>query len=178
VHDFTNAHPSRKLTDFAEKFGSVVLRPMIRDIVRLAEHRGLPPILFEGMGKLPKSGDSVLDELLAEAVRIFRDPAPASSRHAVERLWDAWERLKTLRGANKKASLKAIVEAAAECENFQHLLDSEGTELTRIGNDFHIRHFETGRSAIHRAEHYEYLFHRMYALVHLLLYSESRGAGV
>lgn len=175
THTFTNPHPSRNVTDHARKFGSVVLEPLVRDVMRLPESRPLPPILFTAMGQLPPSGDAVLDGLLAEACRNFKDSAPTAVRQAVEKLWDAWERLKTLRDrGDKRASAQAMLEATAGDPDFLKVLEQEAKVLTEIGNSFQIRHFETNRFQLSTPEHYEYLFHRLYALVHLVLYPTQR----
>jgi hypothetical protein len=46
--------------------------------------------------------------------------------------------------------------------------------LTDIGNQFQIRHFEQDKKPLRGAPHVEYLFHRMVALVRLVLETPSR----
>ena len=58
---------------------------------------------------------------------------------------------------------------------FRKVLEVEARALTEIGNDFHIRHFETDKTELVYPEHNDYLFHRLFALVHLLLFSRTRG---
>ena len=165
-----------RLTEHIREFADTILEPLLRDLIKLSESRVLPPILFEAMGRLPKSGDSTLDALLADACNKFRDPAPSSRKEAVERLWDAWERLKSLSDSNnKRLSVHILLGRASSDANFRELLEVEAGALTKIGNEFHIRHFETNRSPIVEAEHFEYLFHRMYALLHLLLFTQHAG---
>jgi hypothetical protein len=60
------------------------------------------------MRNFPLSGDDVLDELLQEACRKFKDPAPQSLQDATEKLWDSWERLKALEDREKKESVKIL----------------------------------------------------------------------
>lgn len=158
------------------RFTEVVVDPMVRDIRRLSEHRALPPILFESMGHLPESGDSKLDSMLREACQGFRDPAPMARKAAVERLWDAWERLKSLDASgNKRLSVQMLSQDVAQGSSFGSILECEAKTLTDIGNDYHIRHFEQNRSEIVSPELYDYLFHRMYALIHLFLFAKARG---
>lgn len=162
------------LSAHVQKFAEVILQPLSRDIERLTEHRPLPPFLIDAMGKLPTSGDATLDGLLDDATRKFRDSAPASRREAVERLWDAWERIKSLDASNdKRLSVQILLDGAAAEPQFRKLLEAEARTLTDIGNHFHIRHFETNRTQIAVVEHYDYLFHRLYALIHLLLFSRD-----
>ena len=151
-----------------------LLRPLVRDIERLAESRPIPPILFEAMGHLPTSGDAKLDELVREACSRFADPAPKARYEAVERLWDAWERLKTVEiPEDKPASASQLLAKAAKEPTFRERLAQEAKALTEIGNTFHIRHFETNRVELTSSAHAEYLFHRLYALIHLLIFSRS-----
>ena len=71
-------------------------------------------MLFEAMGKLPKSGDAELDALLEEACKKFRDPArPAHRKSQSNGLRDAWERLKTLNDASNKRASAALLLASA-----------------------------------------------------------------
>jgi hypothetical protein len=166
---------TNQLSAHVREFADVILEPMLRDIKRLTETRPLQPVLFEAMGRLPESGDDTLDTMLREACQKFRDPAPAARREAVERLWDAWERLKSLDHAtNKRISVDVLLSTATDDAALRAVLEAEAKTLTSIGNDFHIRHFEANRSAISRIEHYEYLFHRLFALMYLLLFTRGR----
>jgi len=174
VHEY--CHPGyNSLSAHVQKFAEVILQPLSRDIQRLREHRPLPPFLIDAMGNLPTSGDATLDAMLDEAARKFRDPAPGARREAVERLWDAWERIKSLDASNKQLSVQLLLDDASQEPHFRKLLETEARALTDIGNQFHIRHFETNRTEIAAIEHYDYLFHRLYALMHLLLFSRSNS---
>jgi hypothetical protein len=173
VHEFCNSGRSSIAGDL-QNFAELVLRPFIRDVQRLTENRAVPPILFDAMGSLPPSGDATLDQLLAEAIARFRDPAPGRRKEGLERLWDAWERLKTIdHASNKRLSVTALLDRAAEAGPFREVLENESRSLTDVGNTFHIRHFETGRVAVRRDSHVDYLFHRLFALIHLLLYART-----
>lgn len=161
-----------------DSFVSNLLTPLVRDIERLTEARPLPPILFEAMGSLPTSGDHILDELLSQACKEFKDAAPTSRSEATKKLWDAWERLKTLDGiSDKRISVVRLLEQCSSEPLFVGYLKEEATALTKIGNEFHIRHFEINKLPITLPEHNDYLFHRLYALIHLLLFSRKRNQG-
>ena len=130
------------------------------------------------MGTLPPSGDHTLDTLLRDAFSKFKDYAPKSRAEATEKLWDAWERLKSIDvQGNKRMSVAKLLDHAAPEPAFRALLESEARALTDVGNAFHIRHFETDKVSISQPEHFDYLFHRLFALMHLLLFSRSRGEG-
>jgi hypothetical protein len=65
--------------------------------------------------------------------------------------------------SERKLGDKASVEV-----NFRQRLEQEARELTDIGNNFMIRHHESGKIPIHSGEQVDYLFHRLFALIHLL----------
>lgn len=159
-------------------FQSKILTPLLRDIRRLSELRQVPPILTQAIGRLPQSGDTTLDGLLQLACERFRDPAPSARNDAIEKLWDGWERLKTLAGGNKGESAQAMLDAVASPNSrFRELVETEARALTRIGNEFHIRHFETDKTPLLPAE-VDYLFHRMFALINLILQARSHTASM
>ena len=70
---------------------------------------------------------------------------------------------------DKKDSTAKLLDKAATEHTFRQLLESEAKELTRIGNDFRIRHSETNRIEIDQSAHVDYLFYRMFSLINLLL---------
>jgi phage major head subunit gpT-like protein len=112
---------------------------------------------------------------LVQAGRVgFTDKSPAARKLALEKLWDAWERLKSLHDVgNKRLSVAHLLDQAAAEPAFRALLENEAHALTEIGNSFQIRHFETNRAPIAEDAHVDYLFHRMWALLWLLLTSRS-----
>lgn len=115
------------------------------------------------------SGDSDLDRLLNAARLKFQDPAPDVRKEAVEKLWDAWERLKTVFPGDKRASTKALLDSAVAEPILREHIEREARELTDIGNAFMIRHTETSKVPINDNRHVEYLFHRMFALILMIL---------
>ena len=174
VHQFM--YTGSDLSGHVDGFATKLLDPMLRDINRLTESRPVPPVLFEAMGNLPPSGDATLDALLQGARLKFKDPAPRTRAEATEKLWDAWERLKSLEvQGNKRLSVARLLDQCSPEPKFRSLLELEAKELTEIGNAFHIRHFETDKVALQHAEQNDYLFHRMFALIHLLLFSRARS---
>lgn len=176
VHDYY--YSGRSLSGHVDAFATKFLDPLLRDLTRLMESRPVPPVLFEAMGQLPTSGDSALDGLLKDACTRFRDPAPKSRAEATEKLWDAWERLKSIEiQGNKRLSVSRLLDLASPDSMFRDYLESEANALTEIGNKFHIRHFETDKTPLVEPEQHDYLFHRLYALMHFLLFSRQRASG-
>lgn len=140
-------------------------------VVRLAPEvlrKTLVPTVF-------RTGDDELDSLLEAARSKYLDPDPNVRRESLEKLWDAWEPLKTIGPEkDKKAGTKALLDRAAAERTFRETLENEASELTRIGNTFGIRHRETTQVALQLSEHVDYLFHRLFALIRLLLRTTGR----
>ncbi|MFM0758420.1 hypothetical protein PQQ49_34670, partial [Paraburkholderia strydomiana] len=86
------------------------------------------------------------------------------------RLWDGWERLKTLMDDDKKKSVAIILDAAAKAEpDFRQLLEDEAKALTSVGNTKLIRHYEKTRKPVFDTDHVDYLYFRLFALITLLI---------
>ena len=143
------------------------------EIIRVA-----PAFLHENLAQTVfKTGDDQLDKLLEVSREKFLNRSLDIRRESLEKLWDAWERLKTIEsGKDKKASMKLLLDTAASEPTFRQRLEDEAIALTEIGNTFMIRHTETNKIPVVQSERIDYLFHRMFALVRLLLRTNGRGA--
>jgi hypothetical protein len=116
------------------------------------------------------TGDARLDTMLEDSRVKFLNTDPAVRRESLERLWDCWERLKSLENPdNKKLSVESLLSKAAHDVAFRDVLDTEAQALTKIGNSFHIRHTEVTQSAVTESAHIDYLFHRLFCMILLLL---------
>lgn len=145
---------------------------MLGEVTRLAP-TGLQEALAQAVFK---TGDKELDELLEDARRRFLNRDFKKRRESLEKLWDAWERLKTIEpGKDKRSQANSLLEKASDEPNFLSRLESEAKELSEIGNKFMIRHTETNTIPINTSNHVDYLFQRMFAMIHLLLRSSGRG---
>lgn len=123
-----------------------------------------------------RTGDNLLDELLETARQKVLNREIEVRRESLEKLWDAWERLKTVEpGKDKKAQATALLGKASTIPSLREQLQKEARELTEIGNKFMIRHTETDKIPITESRHVDYLFHRMFAFIRLLLRSSGRG---
>lgn len=115
------------------------------------------------------SGDRVFDELMDNAIQKFTHPSPDDRKYALEKIWDAFERIKTFADQDKKQSITKIIKATASGQPlFEEQLGAECTSLTRLGNNHRIRHSEIGKEDI-LLEHVDYLFHRILAMINFLL---------
>lgn len=85
-------------------------------------------------------------------------------------LWACFERLKTLEDPqHKKASVAAIIHLAVGETPLSGVVQEDATDLTKIGNEFDIRHFEIGKHELSDPLHLDYLYGRLFNLIWLLL---------
>lgn len=136
-----------------------------------------PPVLRDELGvALFHTGDPQLDQMLEDARTKFLNTEAGVRREGLERLWDCWERIKSLESPqNKKESVAELLNKASAETTFRETLNEEARSLTEIGNNFHIRHSEVTQSAVTDPEHVDYLFHRLFALIQLLLNKRDSG---
>ncbi len=175
-HSHLNFDRAEGQRNFRERVNRIFARNGLR--YRLSDigliERTVPTPLGPLLARsFPSTHDSVLDELLIDAMRQFADPNSSVRRDGLEKLWDAWERLKTLAVGDKKASTKAVLDAAAVEIEFRALLEAEAKELTRIGNKFRIRHSEASQTVIVEDSQIDYLFFRLAALLWLVISAVS-----
>jgi len=122
------------------------------------------------------TGDSRLNELLEMAYSKFLLPRTDRRFESLEKIWDAFERLKTYFEENKKNSASTLIKVVAENNPlFSEHIESEFKELTTIGNKFQIRHFERDKVQLQSNLHIDYLFYRMSCLIHLCVESLKYG---
>lgn len=122
------------------------------------------------------TGDGRLNELLEIAYSKFILPRPESRVESLEKIWDAFERLKTYFEENKKVSAKQLIDAVSENNSlFREHIECEFSELTKTGNQFQIRHFERDKIQLKSNLHIDYLFYRMSCLIHLSVESLKNG---
>jgi hypothetical protein len=131
------------------------------------EHLASPALEDQLLGDLPGTRDTAFDALLQSAIEKFRNPDIRKRREALEPLWDAFERAKTMLHQDKKTGVKALISAATEGADPREseLLEQEMQQLTAIGNGFRIRHHETTKAEI-SDELAEQLFARMFAFLY------------
>jgi hypothetical protein len=140
------------------------------EVIRIA-----PAVLHDSLDQARfRSGDTILDGILENARQKFLNRSLEVRRESLEKLWDAWERLKTLEPGDKKTSTKALLDKASPEMNFRNRLEQEALQLTDIGNKFMIRHTEIDKVPISDSAHIDYLFHRMFSMIWLLLKTSGR----
>lgn len=127
-----------------------------------------------GENEIASISEKGLQELIVEAEKYYLD----GNKHiAVEKMWDAFERLKTYYSPvlNKAASASKIIDDMSASEpNFKELYEAEFKALTNIGNGFRIRHHETTKIDITDNRQYDYFYKRCLALISVaILYLEG-----
>lgn len=112
-----------------------------------------------------------LKDLINHATTLYSSSNVSDKQIAVEKLWDAFERLKTYHSdLDKKESAEKIVRAISNKNDAcKELFDDEFKKLTSIGNQFRIRHHEIGKIGITDNNYYDYFFQRCFALINLAL---------
>ena len=175
--DFNVAEGQNKFReDINRIFGSNGLAYELTEYGQI--ERLAPPVLREALASVQfRTSDNELNRMLETARGKFFNRDETTRREALKDLWDAWERLKTLgHGSDKKAQVTALLDdtAGSSSSKFRQTLEKEARELTETGNAFQIRHSETDQERLDRSEHVDYLFHRLFALIHVILRTNDR----
>jgi len=118
-------------------------------------------LLFE---RQSTTKDEELNLLINEAKERYLKPNDQIV--ALEKLWDAFERMKTYYDKDKKKSATILI-AKMSTELDISELQQEFENLTKIGNFYRIRHHETDKRPLTDASQVKYLFFRMLALIDL-----------
>lgn len=88
---------------------------------------------------------------------------------ALEKIWDAFERIKTIfTELDKKASAKKVCEVCATSLDFD-FINNEFVSLANIGNNYQIRHFETNKKPIKDNQTKAYLYFKMLSLINFVI---------
>lgn len=151
-----------------EKTGLLYSYSEYGEIERVEENSVLSEDIEIAIAAVKEQG---LRELLMAAIQKHKSPKPTDHRDAVEKIWDAWERLKTYYTTmDKKASASKIVnDIAGGHQDYIALFDTEFTTLTKIGNNHRIRHHETDKIDITDDKHYDYFFNRCLSIIALAI---------
>lgn len=120
--------------------------------------------------KAVETKDPDLKELISIAEIHFRKGDSESKQIALEKIWDALEKLKTYYLANKKRSIEMVIDRISKGDTkIADTFNNEFDYLTEFGNTHQIRHFETGKTAIKDVRMKEYWYMRCLALINLAI---------
>ncbi len=166
--------------DFNQLEGQSEFRDKVNTIFRrnelaynLTEYGGIerlaPPGLKEQLASSEfRTMDFELNSMLETARKKFLNPDLNIRREGLEKLWDSWERVKTLgKGKDKKQQISELLDRVAGISSpiFRKELENEAKALTNIGNNFQIRHFETTKEKLISPDHVDYCFHRLFTFI-------------
>lgn len=120
----------------------------------------------------PATGDTTLDKLIEAGRKGYLSRKPENRETAVEKLWDAFERLKTLDDpSDKKRSIASLLGRIRD-PAWRDVVEAEMRMMTSLGNNFRIRHSEVSKHEV-PVDALDYVAARMASLiVHLLDQSE------
>lgn len=122
-----------------------------------------------------RTGEAHTDALLEDARLRFLAPRQQDRRDGLEKLWDAFERIKTLHGDDKRASANALLDSAARPDSkLRSMLATEARALTEIGNTHRIRHSEMSQEPLETPAQVDYVFLRLFSFIHLVLTASGR----
>lgn len=155
----------KAMSEFKKFFNDSIIIETGVDLAYLLDLNVNIELLFD---KKIQTKDDILNELIQEAKKRFFNPN--DRQIALEKLWDAFERVKTYFDGNKKTSSERLVNIISENLDYD-LFNSEFSILTKIGNNFRIRHHETDKKEIVETKHFNYLFFRMLSLIDLCVIS-------
>lgn len=133
--------------------------------------RIVPAVISEALQRTYfQTGDRILDVMLEESRVKFSNPDPLIRREGLERLVDSWERMKSLHDpGNKSKSTAMMLDRAAAELAVRQILETDAKELYNIGNSLLLRHHELRQTPVIDPRHIDYLFHRLFALVELVV---------
>ena len=121
------------------------------------------------------SKDNDLKSLIDSANSLYLKNTSDDSQLALEKIWDALERVKTYFGSDKKQSIVRIEQCiSGGNEPIAKMIHGELNALTSIGNQYQIRHFERGKHLIADKKVRDYLFNRCQGLINLILQSVDK----
>lgn len=156
---------------FEEKINQLFVRNEIVFILNDCQISRRLPKEFSNLVRDYKTEDAKLNELINSSLVCLKSAKIKERLRALEIIWDAFERMKTYyTELKKKQSIEQLLElASGDDANIKDELDKEAKELTRVGNEYQIRHFETDKKEINQLEFVDYLFFRMLAFIHLVV---------
>ena len=89
-----------------------------------------------------------LKELIEEAQAYIQNGSSDDLQHGLEKIWDAYERAKTLCHKDKKTSIGILIDKlSGGDEQMKENINAIMSHLSWIGNNYQIRHFEKDKLA-------------------------------
>lgn len=178
-HHYTFTDNGQSNHEYKDKINSIFARNGI--IFYLDDDGEIKRTVPESLRKIItdirfSTNDARLNELLEISYSKFILPKIESRIESLEKIWDAFERLKTYYEENKKVSANTLIATVSNGNDlFNNHINNEFQSLTKIGNEFQIRHFERNKIQLQSNLHIDYLFYRMSSLIHLCIETIKNG---
>lgn len=121
-----------------------------------------------GLDDSTNINEAGLEELIRTAEDLYNK---SEYSYAVEKIWDAFERIKTYYPTldKKKSAEKIINDISYGNEHIKKMFDNEFKVLTDTGNSYRIRHHEINKIDISKELHYKYFYKRCLALISVIV---------
>ena len=121
-----------------------------------------------GLDDSTNINEAGLEELIRTAEDLYNK---GEYSYAVEKIWDAFERIKTYYPTldKKKSAEKIINDISDGNEHIKIMFENEFKVLTDTGNSYRIRHHETNKIDIRRDLHYKFFYKRCLALISVII---------
>lgn len=105
--------------------------------------------------------------LLDKANMLYKSANALNRTDALEKIWDAFERIKSFYNhSNKNESTEILIKKMCEGnKNISEMLEIEFRVLTAIGNNYRIRHHEMNKYDIENTNQVDYLYNRILSLI-------------
>ncbi len=122
----------------------------------------------EGLSYL--DNDSVLRDLMNDAVIFFTDSKQINTDTALEKIANSLERVKTiLEVSDKKKSTEKIIELLSKDADIRRFLGAHLKELNIICNNHLIRHKEVNQKSLDSEELKQFLFYEFFNVIRFIL---------
>lgn len=121
-----------------------------------------------GLDDSTNINEAGLEELIRTSEDLYNK---GEYSYAVEKIWDAFERIKTYYPTldKKKSAEKIINDISYGNEHIKKMFDNEFKILTNTGNSYRIRHHEINKIDISKELHYKYFYKRCLALISVIV---------
>ena len=121
-----------------------------------------------GLDDSTNINEAGIEELIRTAEDLYNK---GEYSYAVEKIWDAFERIKTYYPTldKKKSAEKIINDISYGNEHIKKMFDNEFKVLTDTGNSYRIRHHEINKIDISKELHYKYFYKRCLALISVIV---------
>lgn len=150
-HLFENfRHPYKLIKGDIKRFGSKILDEKILNLEF----------------KIP---DTELFKLINDAINYFYSRNSNDKKIGVEKIVDAYQRLKTIKNSNVKRGIELMKKEVSLLEVVQTAFGEDLADLWKVVNNYAIRHFETNKIPLKDENFMEYLFYGYFNVIRLIL---------